>query len=119
MRRALPLAAAVAVLALVPAGGAGAQCTSSLAWHTTRYQPVATSAPVPLDRRLGTGVLIRCGVPRAVGPGQVIPRVSVYAIRGVRPQVALALRPAKPVLYVSKATPTAAERRVLDRLRAR
>jgi hypothetical protein len=114
MRRALVLAAAVAVLA--PAGSAGAQCTPSLAWHTTRYKPVVTRARIPLDRRLGTGVIIRCGVPRAA---QVVPRVSVYAIRGVRPRVALALRPAKPVLYVSNATPTAAERRVLDRLRAR
>jgi hypothetical protein len=111
------MAAAVAVLA--PAGSARAQCAPSLAWHTTRYKPVVTRAPIPLDRRLGTGVIIRCGVPRAVGPAQVVPRVSVYAIRGVRPRVALALRPSKPVLYVSNATATAAERRVLDRLRRR
>jgi hypothetical protein len=116
MRRALALAAAAAVL--LPAGSAGAQCASSLAWHTTRYKPVVTRARIPVDRRLGTGVFIRCGVPRAAGPGQV-PRVSVYAVRGVRPQVALALRPSKPVLYVSNATATAAERRVLDRLRRR
>src|SRR4051812_3924582 len=117
MRRALALAAALAVL--LPAGSAGAQCASSLAWRTTRYKPVATRALVPLDRRLGTGVIIRCGYPRAAGPGQVVPRVSVYAVRGVRPQVALGLRPSKPVLYVSNARPTAAEQRVLDRLRGR
>lgn len=111
------MAAAVALLA--PGGSAGAQCTQSLAWHTTRYKPVVTRAPLPLGRRLGTGVIIRCGVPRAVGPAQAVPRVSVYAICGVRPQVALALRPSKPVLYVSNARATAAERRVLDRLRAR
>jgi hypothetical protein len=117
MRRALALAAAVA--AFVPAGSAGAQCTSSLAWHTTRYKPVVTRARIPVDRRLGTGVIIRCSVTRAAGARQVVPRVSVYAVRGVRPQVALALRPSKPVLYVSNARATAAERRVLDRLRGR
>jgi hypothetical protein len=118
MRRALALAVAAAVL--LPAGSAGAQCnTSGLGWRTTRYKPVVTRARIPLDRRLGTGVIIRCSVPRAAGAARAIPRVSVYAIRGVRPQVALALRPSKPVLYVSNARATAAERRVLDRLRGR
>ena len=114
MRRALALVAAVAVLA--PAGSAGAQCSSGLAWHTTRYTPVVTRARVPIARRLGTGFIVRCGFPRAA---QVVPRVSVYAVRGVRPQVAIARRPSNPVLYVSTAPPTAAERRVLDRLRGR
>jgi len=114
MRRGLALAAAAAVL--LPAGSAGAQCTPRVSWHTTRYKLVATRERVPVDRRLGLGVLIRCSIAR---PAQVVPRVSVYAVRGVRPSVAIALRPSKPALYVSTATPTAAERRVLDRLRAR
>jgi uncharacterized protein DUF6281 len=117
MRRALATAAAAAVL--LPAGGAGsagAQCTPRVAWDATRYKLVATRERVPIDRRLGRGVVIRCGIAR---PTQVVPRVSVYAVRGVRPSVAIAVRPSKPVLYVSTATPTAAERRVLDRLRAR
>jgi hypothetical protein len=117
MRRAIATAAAAA--ALLPAGSAGAQkCTPRLAWHTTSYKAVATRARVPVDRRLGLGAIVGCSVTHGTGPGQVR-RVSVYAVRGVRPQVAIALRPSKPALYVSTARATAAERRVLDRLRAR
>jgi Family of unknown function (DUF6281) len=115
MRRAIATAAAAA--ALLPAGSAGAQCTPSVAWHTTRYKAVATRAHVPVDRRLGLGAIIGCSITRGTAPGQVR-RVSVYAVRGVRPQVAIALRPSKPALYVSAVRATAAERRVLDRLRA-
>jgi hypothetical protein len=116
MRRAIATAAAAA--ALLPAGSAGAQCTPRLAWHTTRYKVVATRARVPVERRLGLGAVIGCGITRGTGPGQAR-RVPVYAVRGVRPQVAIALRPSKPALYVSTARATAAERRVLDRLRVR
>src|SRR5436190_19537239 len=115
MRRAIAMAAAAA--ALLPATSAGAQCTPSVAWHTTRYEAVATRAHVPLDRRLGLGAFVGCGITR--GTARLVPRVSVYAVRGVRPRVAIALRPSKPALYVSNARPTAAERRVLDRLRGR
>jgi len=110
------IATAAAAAALLPAGSAGAQCTPRLAWHATRYKAVATRAAVPVDRRLGRGVILRCSTTR---PAQVVSRVSLYAVRGVRPQVAVALRPSRPALYVSNAQPTAAERRVLDRLRGR
>ena len=115
MRRALATAAAAAVL--IPAGSAGAQCTPDVAWHTTRYKPVATRARVPVDRRLGLGVIVGCSITRGAARQGGLRRVSVYAVRGVRPSVAVALRPSKPALYVSSARPTAAERRVLARLR--
>lgn len=115
MRRALATVAAAA--ALLPAGIAGAQCTPSVAWHTTRYKPVTTRERVPMGPRLGRGVILGCTIMRGRQGG--LRRVVVYRVRGLRPRVAIALRPSKPALYVSSATPTAAERRVLDRLRAR
>ena len=126
MRRALATAAALPALlgpvAATPASGAG--CVTQVAWHTTRYKQVATTAHVPLGRRLGRGALITCRTTNAGGggygahPGATV-RQSVYAVPGLRPQVAVALRAAHPALFVSKATPTAAERAVLARLRGR
>lgn len=129
MRRAIAtaalLAAVLAPAAPTPASGAG--CVTQVAWNTTRYKRVATTAHVPLGRRLGTGALIRCFTTnpggggygaRPAGGGAVIRR-SVYAVPGLRPKLAVALRAAHPALYVSSATPTAAERRVLARLRGR
>jgi Family of unknown function (DUF6281) len=110
---------AAAVAALLPAGSAGAQCTQRLTWQATRYKPVVTRAPVPVGHRLGRGTLVGCSVTRGTARQGGVRRVSVYAVRGVRSQVAVALRPAKPALYVSNARATAAERRVLDRLRGR
>ena len=122
MRRAIVTAAALAALAAAPiasAGGAGAQqCTPRLTFHTTRYKPVVTRERVPiLQRRLGRGALVGCSFTRGAAGG--VRRVSVYAVRGVRPAVAVALRPLRPALYLSSATPRAAERRALDRLRGR
>ena len=126
MRRALATAAALAALlapvAAAPAAGAG--CVKQVAWNTTRYKQVATRAHVPLGRRLGRGAIIPC---RTTSPGggyggglaDAVVRQSVYAVPGLRPQVAIALRAAHPALFVSQATPTAAERTVLDRLRGR
>ena len=122
MRRAIVTAAALVALAVIvpaSAGGTAAQCKQSLTWHATRYKPVATSAQVPVRQRLGRGSLFGCTITRGTARQGGIRRVSVYAVRGVRPKVALALRPSKPALYVSNTTPTAAERRVLDRLRGR
>jgi hypothetical protein len=117
MRRAIVMAAALAALAIAPAGTVGAQqCTQRLTYRTVRYKAVATRVHVPIERRLGRGALVGCSFTREASAGGVR-RVSVYAVRGVRPQVAVALRPTRPALFLSTATPTAAERRVLDRLR--
>ena len=110
-------ATAAAAVALLPAGSAGAQCTASVAWHTMRYKPVTTRAHVPIGPRLGRGVILGCSITRGRQGG--LRRVTVYTLRGVRPRVAVALRPGKPALYGSNATPTAAERRLINRLRGR
>jgi uncharacterized protein DUF6281 len=125
MRRVLATAALLAALiapaAATPASGAG--CVKQVAWHTTRYKQVATTARVPLGRRLGRGAIIACSTTSAGGGyggrARAVVRQSVYAVPGVRPQVAVALRAAHPALFVSNATATAAERRVLNRLRGR
>ena len=117
MRHAIATVAALAALA--PAGSAGAaQCNPSVAFHTTRYKPVATRAHVPVGRRLGLGAIVGCSITRGTSR-DALRRVSVYAVRGVRPKVAIALRPSKPALYVSSVRATAAVRRVLNRLRGR
>jgi hypothetical protein len=127
MRRALVTAAALAAViapaAATPASGAG--CVTQVAWHTTRYTQVTTKVRVPLGPRLGRGAIIPCRTTNTGGGGGYAARVSavvrqsVYAVPGVRPQVAVAMRAARPGLFVSKATPTAAERSVLARLRGR
>jgi hypothetical protein len=121
MRRALAMAATLAALlapvAVTPASGAG--CVTQVAWHTTRYKHVATKAHVPLGRALGRGAVITCpaiGGGYGAHPGATA-RQSVYAVPGLRPQVAVALRAVHPALFVSTATPTAAEQKVLTRLR--
>jgi hypothetical protein len=116
MRHAIATAAALAALAaIVPAsaGGAPAPCRQQVSWHGARYKPVSTRAEVPVARRLGLGTIFGCLTTRRIGNRHI----SVYAVRGVRTTVAVALRPSKPALYVSHATPTAAERRVLEHLR--
>jgi hypothetical protein len=50
-------------------------------------------------------------------PGLPIRRV-VYAVDGLRPQVAIAVRSRRTALYVSNTTPTAGELKILRRLRA-
>jgi hypothetical protein len=125
MRRALATAAALAALlapaAATPAIGAG--CVKQVAWQTTRYKQVATTAHVPLGRRLGRGAIITCRTTNAgaggYGRADAVVRQSVYAVPGLRPHVAIAMRAVHPALFVSPATPTAAERKVIDRLRGR
>jgi hypothetical protein len=121
MRRALATAAGLAAL-VVPVGttpASGAGCVPQVAWHTTRYKRVATAVRVPVGRRLGRGAIIACSTTNGgLYPGTPV-RQSVYAVPGLRPQVALALRSAHPALFVSKTPATAAERRVLARLRGR
>jgi len=113
------IATVAALVALAPAGSAAAaQCNPSVAFQTARYKPVATRARVPVGRRLGRGAIVGCSITHGASR-DVLRRVSVYTVRGVRPQVAIALRPSKPALYVSSVRATAAERRVLNRLRGR
>src|SRR5919199_1501885 len=102
MRRAIAVAVALAALAAMPASAPGAVCPVPvrLVFHATPYKPVATRATVPLGRRLGTGTIVTCRT------------------TNVPPGVAVALRGrTRRSLYVSRATPTAAERAVLARLR--
>ena len=131
MRRAIAIAVALAALAAMPASSPGAVCPVPvrLVFHATPYKPVATRATVPLGRRLGTGTIVTCrttnvppgyaaAAPRARSGDPATRRPSVYAVPGLRPQVAVALRGrTRTSLYVSRATPTAAERAVLARLR--
>jgi hypothetical protein len=128
MRRAIVTAAALLALAApaiaiarAPASSASAAvpCTRHLAWHTTRYKPVPTRATIPVSRRLGLGTMVGCFTTRGTARQIPVPHVPVYAVRGVRSTVAVALRPSKPALYVSNVAPTAAERAVLARLRGR
>jgi hypothetical protein len=113
------IATVAALVALAPAGSAAAaQCNPTVAFHTARYKPVATRARVPVGRRLGLGAIVGCSITHGASR-DVLRRVSVYTVRGVRPQVAIALRPSRPALYLSSVRATAAERRVLNRLRGR
>jgi hypothetical protein len=128
VRRLLVLVAAlgaVLALALAPAAGGapGPPCTTSVAWRTTLYKPVATHATVRTERRLGTGTLVSC---RITNGDVVTARVAaplrrpVFAVRGLRARVAVALRSrTRTTLYVSTAPMTDAERGVLRRLRGR
>src|SRR3954451_21636500 len=98
MRHAIATVAALAALA--PAGSAAAaQCNPSVAFHTTRYKPVATRAHVPVGRRIGLGAIVGYSMTRGASR-DVLRRVSAYAVRGVRPQVAIASPPWKPALSV-------------------
>ena len=115
MRRAIATVATLAAVLAPAVANAGPQCTARLLWHTTRYKPVPTRASDPLEQRLGRGVIVPCATTR-LEPG-VVHRITIYAVRGVRPSVAIAVRPSKPALYVSSVQATAAERRVLDRMR--
>jgi hypothetical protein len=120
MRRAIVMATALAAIAIVPATTVGAQrCTQRLTYRTAQYKAVATRAHVPVTRRLGRGALFGCTVTRGSARQGAVRRVRVYAVRGVRSRVAVAVRPERPALFLSSTTPTAAERRVLDRLRGR
>jgi hypothetical protein len=123
MRRALAPLLAVAALAALPAASDGATCRSTLLWHAARYEHVRVRGHLAPGRVLGTGGLALCRG-RSVEPGirRMIPavllRVEVRAVPGVRRRVALAVRGAtRARLYVSRVTPTAAERAVLARLR--
>jgi hypothetical protein len=114
MRRAVATAVLLAA-ALAPPASAVSRCLPRIAWHGAGYKLVLTCGPAPLGPRLDrTGILVGCSRTTTAG---VAHRITVYSVRGVRTRVAIAVRPAKPALYVSNVTPTAAERRILNRLR--
>jgi hypothetical protein len=123
MRRAIATALALgAGLAAVPgATAAGGTCPDRLSWHAASYRQQPTRGDVPLGPRLGKGTLFNpCRTtnptPRAAAGGVVVRR-SVYAVDGVRPSVAVAITGRRSVLFVSRHTATAAEVRVLNRIR--
>src|SRR5215217_5764411 len=104
MRRAIVMAAALAVIPIVPAATAGSvgaqQCTQRLNYRTARYKAVATRTHVPVARRLGRGALIGCTITRATAREGGVRRVSVYAVRGR----AADARPAARALAASSAS---------------
>src|SRR3954470_23247302 len=126
MWRAIPVAVALVVLAVAPAASGSAACSTHLTWHAAAYRAVSTASSVKAGHALGNGTLHTCSTTNLPpGYGARAARVGadalvrpVYAVPGVRAQVAGALktRP-RTTLYVSRATATAAERAVLARLR--
>jgi hypothetical protein len=123
MRRAIATALALgAALAAVPdATAAAATCADRLSWHAASYRQQPTRGEIPLGPRLGKGTLISpCRAtnptPRAAAGG-VIARRTVYEVDGVRPSVAVAITGRRAVLFVSRHAATAAEIRVLNRIR--
>ena len=127
MRRAIATAvligAAAAAVAGAPASGA-AGCVSRVAWHGTIYKAAATTARIPLGRRLGTGAILGCATtyppPGYAASVHATVRHSLFAVVGVRSQVAIAMRgSSRTRLFVSTAQATAAEKRILRHLRGR
>jgi len=133
MRRTTAIVAALGV-ALAAAGSAsGAVCPNRLTWHKTAYRSVVTHAAIPIGSRLGKGTVAKsCATTHTPAPapgggygaaavdgkpGVPITRV-VYAVDGLRPQVAIVVKSRRPALYVSQTKPTAAELAILRRLRA-
>jgi hypothetical protein len=96
-----------------------------VAWHATSYKAVATRGDLPLGRMLGRGTLrsscrttngVTTGDARGAAPGITVRR-RLYAVDGLRPQVAVATSGRRPGLYVSHTPATSSELRVLRRLR--
>jgi len=128
MRRAIATAAALgAVLLAFPAAGpaSDSRCPNVVTWHATSYKAVATRGDLPLGRMLGKGTLrsscrttnsTTTGGARGAAPGITVKR-RLYAVDGLRPQVAVAAAGRRPALYVSRTPATAPELRVLRRLR--
>src|SRR3954469_14669257 len=126
MWRAVPVAVALVVLAVAPPASGSEACSTPLTWHAAAYRAVSTAGSVKAGRALGNGTLHTCSTTN-LPPGYAgrSARVGahalvrpVFAVSGVRSQVAVALKiRTRTTLYVSRATPTAAERAVLSRLR--
>lgn len=124
MRRAIATALVLtAAVAAVPGATAAAACADRLSWHAASYRQQPTRGEVALGRRLGTGTIVNLcrttnTTPRVARSEETVRR-SVYAVDGVRPSVAVAVRGRRPVLFVSRHAATAAEVRVLNRIRHR
>ena len=128
MRRAIATAAALgAVLLVFPASGpaSGGGCPNVVTWRATTYKAVATRGDLPLGRILGKGTLrsscrttnsTTTGGARGAAPGITVKR-RLYAVDGLRPQVAVATAGRRPSLYVSRTPATSSELHVLRRLR--
>jgi hypothetical protein len=127
MRRAIATAAALGAVLVASAGAgpaSGAGCPDVVTWRATSYKSVATQGEVPLGRMLGKGrVRSTCretnttaGGARAGAASGVVLR-RLYAVDGLRPQVAVATAGRRARLYVSRTPATAAELGVLRRLR--
>jgi hypothetical protein len=132
MRRVIAIAAALgAVLAAGAGPASGTACPDKVGWHATSYKGVVTHAHIPLGRRLGKGTIASsCRTTHTTTPGggyavrparepDVVVKRVVYAVDGLRPQVAVAIAGPKPTLYVSSTPATSGELRVLRRLRGR
>jgi hypothetical protein len=126
MWRTIAVAVALVVLAATPTASESAVCSTHLTWHATSYRAVSTAGSVKAGRALGNGTLHTCSTTN-LPPGYAArsARVAagslvrpVFAVPGVRSKIAVALKSrTKTTLYVSRATPTAAERAVLKKLR--
>jgi hypothetical protein len=128
MRRAIATAAVLgAVVLVLPAAGpaSGGPCANVVTWHATSYKAVATRGDLPLGRMLGKGTVrsscrttnsTTAGGARGAAPGAAVKR-RLYAVAGLRPQVAVAIAGRRPSLYVSRTRATSSELRVLRRLR--
>ena len=132
MRRTIAIVAALGVALAAASGPAsGAVCPNRLTWHKTAYRSAVTRAPIPIGDRLGKGTVVNtCATTHTATPGGgygaavvngepgVPIRRVVYAVDGLRPQVAIVVKSRRPALYVSQTKPTAAELAILRRLRA-
>jgi len=127
MWRAVPVAVALVVLAVAPAASGSAACSTHLTWHAAAYRAVSTAGSVKAGHALGSGTLHTCSttnLPPGYAAGAARVRADalvrpVFAVPGVRSKIAVALKSrTRTTLYVSHATPTAAERAVLTRLRS-
>jgi len=121
-------------VALAAASGpaSGAVCPNRLTWHKTAYRSAVTRAPIPIGDRLGKGTIVNtCATTHTATPGggygaaavngepgARIRRV-VYAVDGLRPQIAIVVKSRRPTLFISRTTPTAAERTLINRLLGR
>jgi hypothetical protein len=128
MRRAIATAAALGAVLVASAGAApasdGAACPNVVTWRATAYKSVATRGEIPLGRLLGKGRLrSSCRETNSAAGGartaaaDIVLRRRLYAVDGLRPQLAVATTGGRPSLYVSRTPATAAELRVLRRLR--
>jgi hypothetical protein len=132
MRRTIALVAALGIALAAASGPAsGAVCPTRLTWHRTPYRAVVTHASIPIGTRLGKATVVNpCATTHPATPapgggygaaaansetGVSIKRV-IYTVDGLRPQVAIVVKSRRPMLFVSQATQTTAERTLIRRL---